>query len=76
MNRTQAMDFIVSILSDIYRGKATENTYPVLLSKDGSYTVAQSWDDADYGMKRGWNYEPLTREEAQEIGNKARELTR
>ena len=78
LNRTQAKDEIVSILADEYsRRNPSGNVNPVLMSKDGRYSVATNWDEADYAMnEHGWKYEPLSQSESLELGNKAREIAR
>ena len=52
--------------------ETTKGDQPVLLSKNGRYSVARNWDEADHAEKYGWKYEPIDKDTAASIGERAR----
>ena len=70
MTKSQAKDYIVSLLTSHYTSQYVSHTNPVLMVKDGKYAVAKNWDDANYAKSLGWKVEELP--DAAQLGAKAR----
>ena len=72
MTKSQAKDYIVSLLTSSYTSSHGSDVNPVLMVKDGKYSVAKNWDEANYAQSLGWKAEDLP--DAAQLGAKARAM--
>lgn len=71
--REQALQEIESKLAYNYsHPELTKGDSPVLMEKDGRYSVAKNWDEADYASNYGWKAESIDSDTASKIGDRAR----